>query len=120
MPGTRPKYTCQKCRNKIPVDDLEVVFVEERKAFFLSLDELARHLWAADHTLRRMERLVEVLEAERAKVVSESDKLYQFCINGALDVRCFWNETTPWRRGLPSSPTRYPAPRPTAMSCACR
>ena len=43
-----PKYTCQKCRNKIPADDLEVIFREQLKEFFLSSDELAQYLDQAD------------------------------------------------------------------------
>ena len=46
-----PKYTCQKCRNKIPKDDLEAVFIEQIKHFSISPDEISAHLERANITI---------------------------------------------------------------------
>ena len=40
-PKRMKKYTCQRCRNKIPTEDLETVFVEQLRGFFLDPDEIA-------------------------------------------------------------------------------
>jgi site-specific DNA recombinase len=48
VPSSNPKYTCQVCRHKIPPDDLEAIFREQLKEFFLSSDDLTAYLEQAD------------------------------------------------------------------------
>jgi len=51
VPSNSPKYTCYKCRNKIPADDLEAVFHEQLRGFFLSSEEIGRHLEAGSEKI---------------------------------------------------------------------
>ncbi len=89
VPSNTPKYVCYSCRNKIPVDDLEAVYHEQIKNFFFSADEIASHLERANATIRGRADLLAVLGAERTKVSTETDKLYDLYQSGAIDKRGF-------------------------------
>ena len=43
-----PKYVCSKCKNKIPIVDLEGIFHEQLRTFFYSEDEIASYIEQAD------------------------------------------------------------------------
>ena len=51
--NNKKKYVCQKCRNKIPVDDLEEIYRGELERFFVSTDEIeaAHPYWRDDGTV---------------------------------------------------------------------
>lgn len=89
VPSNSPKYTCYKCRNKIPVTDLEAIFHEQIKNFFFSDAEIATHLAKADVAIAEKTELVGVLEAERKKLMAETDKLYDLYQSGMIDKQGF-------------------------------
>ena len=78
------RYVCQKCRNKIPIADLEALFEEQLKGFFSSPGEIARYLKQADDGLAEEARHLEVLETERKRVSAEMDKLYDLYLSGEV------------------------------------
>jgi len=71
-----PKYICYRCRNKIPVADLEAVFHEQLKNFFFSPADIAGYLGEADRTIKDKQELLETLSEESRKLKREMDKLY--------------------------------------------
>jgi len=89
VPSNSPKYTCYECRNKIPVADLEAVFHEQIKSFLFSDAEIATHLGKADLAITEKTELLGVLEAERKKIVAETDKLYDLYQAGMIDKQGF-------------------------------
>ena len=91
-----PKYTCQKCRNKIPKDDLEAVFIEQIKHFSVSPDEISAHLERANTTIHSKAELLKVLEAERQKLNGEIDKLHDLYQSGMIDKHGFGAKYHPW------------------------
>lgn len=90
------KYTCQKCRNKIPKDDLEAVFIEQIKYFSVSPDEISAHLERANTTIHTKAELLKVLEAERQKLSGEIDKLHDLYQSGMIDKHGFGAKYHPW------------------------
>ena len=52
VPSNTPKYVCKKCRSKIPIDDLETIFIEQLKSYMLSPTELNSYLEAKDSDLQ--------------------------------------------------------------------
>jgi len=36
VPTSTPKYVCQKCKNRIPIVDLEAIFIDELKGYLVS------------------------------------------------------------------------------------
>ncbi len=89
VPSNSRKYTCYECRNKIPVVDLEAVFHEQIKNFLFSDAEIAMHLEKADAAITEKAELLGVLEAERKKLVGETDKLYDLYQSEMIDKQGF-------------------------------
>jgi site-specific DNA recombinase len=89
VPSNSPKYTCSKCRNKIPLDDLEAVFHEQVRAFLVSENELASHLEQANGVVKEKVELLAVLEQESRKLGDETDKLYDLYQSNMIDKQGF-------------------------------
>lgn len=89
VPSNTPKYVCQACRIKIPIVDLENIFVEQLKGFFLSPDQLAMHVELADQNIKEKHKLLEVLQSEADKLQGEIDKVYQLYLEGQLSTEGF-------------------------------
>ncbi|MFM7232840.1 MAG: recombinase family protein [bacterium] len=83
------KYVCRKCRNKIGIADLEAVFHEQLRDFFLSPDDVARHLGQADDEIRVKEDRLRSLESEAAKVRQEMDKTYRLYLADQISPEGF-------------------------------
>ena len=89
------KYVCYKCRNKIPVKDLEKVFQEQLKDFFLSPTEMTRYLQEADTTIKAKEELLKTLETEHRKLKSEMDKLMRLYLDDKISPDGFATQNRP-------------------------
>ena len=89
VPSNSPKYTCSKCKNKIPVGDLEVIFKEELRAFVFSADEIFGHVEAGNEKIQSFESLVGSLETEQKKLTGEADKLIELFQAHVLDKKGF-------------------------------
>jgi site-specific DNA recombinase len=95
VPSNTPKYICYKCRNKIPVVDLEGVFQEQLKSFFLSPKEIAGYLKEADQTIRDKEELLKTLEKEHQKLKSEMDKMMRLYLDDKISPDGFGAQYRP-------------------------
>jgi site-specific DNA recombinase len=88
-PFNTPKYVCYKCRNKIPVDDLEAVFQEQLKGFLLSPTEMNEYFREADETIRDKENLLASLRKEQQRLKQEMDQVYRLYIDNELTPQGF-------------------------------
>jgi len=79
-----PKYICNACRNKIPIDDLEEVFRAQLSEFLVSPEEIAAHSEAASESVAEKQSLLAAAESELRKIEAESDKLYQLYLADSL------------------------------------
>lgn len=72
-----PKYICPTCRTKIPMEDIETIFREQLRNFFVSPEKIAKHLQQADeHLAENQTRLAEhVRQLETTK--AEMEKVYR-------------------------------------------
>jgi len=84
VPSNTPKYVCYGCRNKIPVEDLEVVFLEQLKGFFLSSKDVSEQLDKANASLVEKEELLGVKRRELEKGQKEIDRVYRLYIEEKL------------------------------------
>ena len=90
-----PKYICPKCRNKIPMRDLEAIYRDRLTQYLLSPEEIAAHFEAAGEAVREKERLIEAAGAELAKIRLEDEQVYQLYIAGKLSVDGFGDRHQP-------------------------
>jgi site-specific DNA recombinase len=95
VPSNTPKYVCSKCRNKIPIGDLEAVFHEQLKAFVVSPTDIAAHLAQADQTIKDREAQLETLERERQTVQREMEKVYRAYIDDEISVKTYGAQYRP-------------------------
>jgi site-specific DNA recombinase len=89
VPSNSPKYTCSKCRNKIPVKDLEAIFKEELRAFVFSPDEIFGHVQAGNAQVKTFEELIGSMDSEQKKLTGEADKLIELYQGNVLDKKGF-------------------------------
>lgn len=85
VPSNNPKYTCSKCRTKIPLEDLEAIFHAEVKNVLTSDDEISMLLESASKTVLEKVELLTVLEKEASKLAQEIDKLYDLYQSEMID-----------------------------------
>ena len=100
VPSNTPKYVCQKCRNKIPIIDLEGVFHEQLKSFFLSPAEIAKYLQEADQTLAHKQEVLDLEVHERKKLSDAMDRTYDLYISRELDAAGFGSRYHPLEERL--------------------
>jgi len=72
-----PKYVCLKCRNKIPIEDIEAIFRDELKNFFVSKDKIKAHLASANSHLAEKRTRVATHERQLERVRTEMRRVYQ-------------------------------------------
>jgi site-specific DNA recombinase len=83
------KYFCRKCRNKIPIKDLDDIFHEEMKAFFAQPERIAEHLQAATRNLSEKETLLAAHQREIAKVRDEMTRTHRLYLDGGITSQGF-------------------------------
>jgi len=100
VPSNSPKYICQKCRTKIATADLEEVFREQLRSFFLSPQDVRNYLYQADGALAEKRVLVESLAAEQVRLKAEMDKTYRLYLDGTISSQGFGERYRPMEERL--------------------
>ncbi len=90
-----PKYVCSKCKNKIPIVDLDGIFHEQLKTFFFSDEEIAEYLLQSDQQAAEKRKLISVLEKERRDLQSEMERLHQLHAEGEIPTKGFGERYRP-------------------------
>ena len=90
-----PKYVCTKCKNKIPIVDLEGVFAEQLKSFVFSNDEISKYVEEADGSAKLKQEQITALEKERASVSRDMDKLYDLYLQDGINSDAFRERNVP-------------------------
>lgn len=89
VPSNSPKYVCTSCRNKIPITDLESVFLDELRNYLVSPDKVAAYMKAANATIGEKIQLLETMRGEMQKVKQQADQTYQLYLQHGLTVDQF-------------------------------
>ncbi|MCG3198786.1 MAG: hypothetical protein GHCLOJNM_03293 [bacterium] len=100
VPSNSTKYTCQACRTKIPADDLEFVFQDQIKDYFLSPEDVVQHLANGDQVLQEKEEILKVLGREEEKLRAEMDKVYHLYLKDRITGEGFGAKYRPMEERL--------------------
>ncbi|MBI5244999.1 MAG: recombinase family protein [Elusimicrobia bacterium] len=89
------KHVCKVCTNKIGSDDLEAIFHEQLKQFFLSSETVTKYLGQADQVLKEKTELLDSLDKEQQKVKAQMDKTMQLYLADEISKEGFGREYKP-------------------------
>lgn len=89
VPVNTPKYVCSKCRNKIPIVDLEGIFYDELKAFFVAPQRIAQLLEEANRTTAEKQLTLTQQQKEIQKVQDEINRTHQLYLQGQVPLERF-------------------------------
>jgi site-specific DNA recombinase len=85
VPSSTPKYVCHKCRTRIPIIDLEAIYLDTLNGFLLSPERIAEYLEKATAAMGEKEQLLLTLKTELGQVKDEREKVYKAFIDGRLN-----------------------------------
>ena len=106
--ANNPKYFCRKCRNKIPITDLENVVRHELKQFFGQPERIASHLQQADRNLTEKSALLDMHQREIQKVREEMRQTHQLYLQKQISGDGFRDLYTPAEQRLNQLQTELP------------
>ena len=95
VPSNTPKYVCSKCRNKIPIEDLEAVFHEQLREFVFEPEEIDQYLLAADDMIRERSERLAVLERDFEKAEKARKRVLELHLDGTTDQETFARDHGP-------------------------
>lgn len=84
-----PKYVCEACRNKMPIEDLEAVYRNELHRFLVSPDDIEAHNRAANEAIVEKEKLVASTESEIRKIDAEDQSNFDLYRSGSITSEAF-------------------------------
>lgn len=89
------KYRCYKCSNRIPMDDLEALFIEQLSDFLLDHEKIAAYLAQAGEAVVERKALLQTLSKERDQGEKKLEALVELFQGGALSRDEFKRQSAP-------------------------
>lgn len=89
FPYNTPKWVCLKCRNKIPVADLDALFRDEIKNFMVSAEKVASYVATTQNGVAEKKTLLATLKKERERLKIEANECFELYHAGGLTVPQF-------------------------------
>ena len=103
-----PKYVCTGCRNKIPMVDLEEVFVGEIHDVFSNKAKLAEQISATERNLADKEKMLTTHRQEIERVREEMAKTHRLYLDGHIVLADFGGYHKPLADRLTQLQTELP------------
>ncbi len=103
-----PKYICTACHNKIPMVDLEDVFVAEIRDLFSNGEKLQEQITAAERNLTNKEQMFAAHKLEIDKVRDQMAKTHQLYLDGQIALADFGTYHRPLADRLTQLQTELP------------
>ena len=76
VPSNSPKYVCSGCRNKIPIVDLEGIFLDELRNYLLTPEKVTEFLQGAQGAIADTTKQLDTLKKDREHVKADMDRVY--------------------------------------------
>jgi site-specific DNA recombinase len=95
LPSNSPKYTCPKCKNKIPQDDLEEIFHEQLTDYIVTEENINHFVNTTESYISERENQLKTLQKEALKIQSRLDKLIDLNLNNELPTEGFKHHYNP-------------------------
>ena len=89
VPWQSRKYVCNACRNKMPIEDMEHIFIEQLKGFLLSPKEVEGYLKEADATRTEREATLAQQQNQLTQIGTQIDKLFDLYNDGQIPTEGF-------------------------------
>lgn len=86
--STARNYTCQTCKNRISVDDIDEIYQDYLKGYLFNVDP-ATYLYEGAILLNEKEQLLETVVENRKKLRKQMDALVPLRLEGELDKEHF-------------------------------
>lgn len=90
-----PKYFCEACRTRIPIVDLEAIFLDQLKGFFANPERITGYISKANQAVADKAQLLDANRAEIAKLKGQTARAYQLYLDQAIDSARFKELTAP-------------------------
>ena len=84
-----PKYVCEACRNKMPIEDLEAVYQNELHRFLVSPADIEGYNRAANEAIVEKEKLVSSTTSEIRKIDAEDQTNFDLYRAGSITSEAF-------------------------------
>lgn len=84
-----PKYICKRCKNKIPMEDLEEIFRAELEAFFIDPVKLQKLLAVSSQELVEKERHLDQHRKQLDTIKDEMEKTYRLYQESQISTQGF-------------------------------
>jgi site-specific DNA recombinase len=95
VPTNTGKYICRACKKKTPADDLEAVFQDQLRGFFVSPTEILAYLEQADSTVNDKRELLETMESERERLGCEMERTHRLYLDERISADGFSRTYSP-------------------------
>lgn len=88
-PSSNPKYTCQKCKRKIPIDDIEDIFKSQLKQFLVSEKDVERYFESSQKEVKKKEKEIMVIHEKIEHLKNKISKLFELHEQGQIETARF-------------------------------
>ena len=89
VPSSNPKYTCKKCKRKIPTEDIEEIFKSQLKQFLLSKDDVEAYYQSSQNGIKDKERELNIIKEKIDKLKTKISKLFELHEQGQIETERF-------------------------------
>lgn len=84
-----PKYICPKCKNKIPMEDIEAIFQEQLADYFISPEKIQKHLEVSNEGLQEKKAYLDNHIAQLEDVRAQMQRTYRLYQADQITVQGF-------------------------------